>query len=91
VVRFLSEIRQLHKMLSAVSMYPKTPQFEEERTEAALALISSLGRSHRQDMYTKYAGYRVYCVVLCNASVRTSALLRSSVVYCFCVAWSVVL
>jgi hypothetical protein len=54
VVKFLSEAAQLHMMLSSVSKFPRTPEFEEERTEAALALISYLRRTHRQDLYTKY-------------------------------------
>ncbi|RYE99387.1 MAG: hypothetical protein EOO41_01105, partial [Methanobacteriota archaeon] len=57
VLRFLSEIRTLYAMLSSVSQYPHTPAYEEERTRAALTLISYLRRTHRSDLYLKYVNY----------------------------------
>lgn len=57
VVKFLGEIRTLYAMLSAVSRYPATPDYEDERTSAALTLISYLRRTHRRDMYTKYVTF----------------------------------
>lgn len=51
---FLREIRHLYAMLRAVSHYPRTADFEDERTAAALELIAYLRRTHRHDMYTRY-------------------------------------
>ena len=59
VARFLSEIQQLYAVLSTVSKYPRRPEFEEERTTAALALIQYLRHTHRADLYTKYVHFLV--------------------------------
>jgi hypothetical protein len=57
VVTFLGEIRTLYSMLSSVSKYPHTPEWEDERASAALVLIAYLRTSHRRDMHSKYVTF----------------------------------
>jgi len=40
-------------MLRAVTKCPETADFEDRRTEASLALIQYLRKSHRHDLYTR--------------------------------------
>jgi hypothetical protein len=57
VMRFFAEIRTLYAMLSSVSQYPVTSEFEDERTKAALTLVGYLRRTHRSDMYTRFVTF----------------------------------
>lgn len=57
VTQFLREIRTLYEMLSSVSKYPATPDFEDERVEGAMTLVNYLRRTHRTDIYMKYVHF----------------------------------
>ena len=57
VKRFLREIRGLYAMLSYLAHYPRTPEYEYERTRAARRLIEYLRSTHRYDMYARYVTY----------------------------------
>ena len=57
VSEFLSELRTLYAMLYSLAAFPATAYFENERTEAALTLVSFLRRTHRDDIFTKYVHF----------------------------------
>jgi dedicator of cytokinesis protein 1 len=53
-MEFLAEIRKLFDLLMALSQYPTSPEYEFERTSAALQLLAYLRKSSRTDMYIMF-------------------------------------
>jgi hypothetical protein len=51
---FLKEIRQLLDLMVALEDFPDEPEFEDERTAAALKLMTYLSLTNRKDLYDTY-------------------------------------
>lgn len=75
IIQFLREIRTLYAMLSSVAKYPNSSDWEDERAEAALALISYLRNSHRLDIHAKYVAY------LCDLHVSLGNKAEAALAY----------
>ena len=63
VSQLLNDVRKLFDMLVALRRYPtELPEgqvYEEERTTAALTLISYLRSTHRHDLFERYVSYLI--------------------------------
>jgi dedicator of cytokinesis protein 3 len=51
---FLGDIKDLLEMMVALQGYPALPEYEDERTSAALKLMSYLRQTDRTELYTTY-------------------------------------